>query len=146
MHTLLLALLLATTPPAADPPPAELVLQGGRIVTMDPARPEAEALAVADGRIVALGTKAEIAPRIGPRTRVIELAGRLAIPGFIESHAHFQGIGRAHLELALAGTTSWEEVVASVAAAVAKAPAGEWIRGRGWHQEKWRTPPVPAVE
>ena len=45
MHTLLLALLLATTPPAADPPPAELVLQGGRIVTMDPARPEAEALA-----------------------------------------------------------------------------------------------------
>lgn len=146
MHTLLLALLLATTPPAAGVPPAELVLQGGRIVTMDPARPEAEALAVADGRIVALGTKAEIAPRIGPRTRVIELAGRLAIPGFIESHAHFQGIGRAHLELALAGTTSWEEVVASVAAAVAKAPAGEWIRGRGWHQEKWRTPPVPAVE
>jgi predicted amidohydrolase YtcJ len=80
---------------AAAPEAADLVLRGGRIVTLDPARPEASALAARGGRIVALGSDAEIAPLVGAQTRVVTLGGRLAIPGFVEGHAHFAGIGEA---------------------------------------------------
>src|SRR5262245_15589302 len=69
--------------------PADLVLTNGRIVTLDDARPEAQALAVSGGRIEALGSTDEIKPLIGPATKVIDLQGQLAIPGLIESHGHF---------------------------------------------------------
>ncbi len=125
---------------------ADLVLRGGKVVTLDPARPAATALAARGGRIVAVGSDDEVAPLIGPRTRVLDLAGRLAIPGFIEGHAHFAGIGQAETTLALAPLASWDEIVTAVAAAARSRPAGEWIVGRGWHQEKWSSPPAPAVE
>jgi len=126
---------------------ADLVLLGGTLVTLDDAHPEAEALAARDGRIVALGSRTEIEPWIGDRTEVLELApGELAIPGFIESHGHFVGIGDAAIQLDLGGAASWQAIVEQVAAAVEQAPAGQWIRGRGWHQEKWQVPPSPAVE
>ena len=127
-------------------PVADLVLRGGRIVTLDEARPEVRALAVVDHRIRALGSLEEIDPWIGEGTSVIELAGRLAIPGFIEGHGHFLGVGDAHLQLDLAHAASWEEIVAMVSAAAREARPGELIRGRGWHQEKWSHPPEPAVE
>ncbi|MBZ0102613.1 MAG: amidohydrolase [Thermoanaerobaculia bacterium] len=129
-----------------DADSADLVLRGGKVVTLDPARPAATALASRGGRIVAVGSDDEVAALIGPRTRVLELAGRLAIPGFIEGHAHFAGIGQAETTLALAPLASWDEIVAAVAAAARQRPAGEWIVGRGWHQEKWSAPPAPAVE
>ena len=74
---------------------------------------------------------------IGPSTRVIDLHGQLAIPGFIESHGHFTGVGDMKMELDLTNATSWDDIVAMVAEAVKKAKPGEWIYGRGWHQEKW---------
>ena len=77
---------------------------------------------------------------------MIDLQGALAIPGIIESHGHFNGIGQAKLGLDLMPTTSWDEIVAMVAEAVKKAKPGEWIVGRGWHQEKWTARPEPAVE
>jgi predicted amidohydrolase YtcJ len=130
----------------AQAPPADLVLTNGRIVTVDDARPEAEAMAISRDRVQALGTAAEIKSMIGPDTKVIDLHGQLAIPGFIESHGHFTGVGNAHLELNLMNVQSWDEIVKMVAEAVDQAKPGQWIYGRGWHQEKWTSRPVPNVE
>ena len=150
MRDAVLALVLAgcAGAPAAPPgpPPADVVLRGGLVVTMDDAQPRAQALAIGGDRIVAVGTDADIAPRIGPVTRVIDLAGRLAIPGFIESHAHLLGIGRARSTLDCRPAATWDALVREVAAAASRVPPGTWIVGRGWHQEKWQRPPEPAVE
>ncbi|MEO6236768.1 MAG: amidohydrolase [Vicinamibacterales bacterium] len=130
----------------AQAPPADLVLINGRIVTVDEGRPEAEAIAISRDRVQALGSTAEIRQMAGPGTQVIDLQGQLAIPGFIESHGHFTGVGGAQLELNLMNVESWDKVVAMVAEAVSRARPGEWIYGRGWHQEKWTSRPAPHVE
>src|SRR5215471_4748473 len=130
----------------AQAPPADLVLTNGRIVTVDAARPEVQALAASGGRIEALGTPDEIRQLVGPNTRVIDLHGQLAIPGFIESHGHFTGVGGAQLQLNLMNVDSWDKIVAMVAEAASHAKPGEWIYGRGWHQEKWTSKPDPNVE
>ncbi len=126
--------------------PADLVMLGGRVVTMDPSLPEAEALAVRNGRIAALGGTREIEATIGPETEVIQLDGRLAIPGFIEGHGHFMGVGNAQRILKLGEAAHWNRIVDQVAEAVATASPGSWIEGRGWHQEKWDEVPPGAVE
>jgi predicted amidohydrolase YtcJ len=131
---------------APAPEPADLVLRGGKIVTLDARVAEAQALAARNGAIVAVGSNADIARFVGPSTQVIELNGQLAIPGFIEGHAHFTGIGEGKLNLDLMNTKSWDEIVHMVAQAVEKAKPGEWIYGRGWHQEKWTSTPQPNVE
>ena len=126
--------------------PADLVLTNGRIVTVEDSQPEVQALAARNGRIVALGTSEEIKKYVGPSTNVIDLRGQLAIPGFIESHGHFTGVGDMKMELDLTKAQSWDDIVAMVGDAVKKAKPGEWIRGRGWHQEKWTSRPQPNVE
>lgn len=126
--------------------PADLVLKNGKIATMDAAVPEVEALAVRGSTIVAVGDDGDIAPYIGEATQVIDLEGRLAIPGFIESHGHFTSIGRAKLQLDLTKARSWDEIVAMVEEAAETRSPGEWILGRGWHQEKWDSPPEPNVD
>jgi predicted amidohydrolase YtcJ len=115
-------------------------------VTLDARRPEAQALAARDGRIVSVGSDADVAPLIGPATRVIDLDGQLAIPGFIEGHAHYTGVGLSKLQLNLMDVANWDEVVGMVASAVAEAQPGELITGRGWHQEKWDRRPEPNVD
>ncbi len=124
---------------------ADLVLRGGKIVTVDDRFGEVEALAAVGDRVVALGSDADIERWIGARTRVLELEGRTAVPGFIEGHAHFTGIGEALQVLDLMTVDSWDEIVAMVAAAAREAEPGAWILGRGWHQEKWVEPPPDAV-
>lgn len=124
----------------------ELLLKNGRIVTMNDAAPEAQALAAKDGRIVAVGTNEEAAAALSKDARTIDLKGRLAIPGFVESHAHFMGIGDLKMQLNLMDARSYNEIVARVQAAVAEAGPGVVIRGRGWHQEKWDAPPEPSVD
>ena len=123
-----------------------MVLRGGAIVTMDEAMPEAQALAVRGDRIVAVGSTDQIQPYVGPDTEVIELAGLTAVPGLIEGHGHFMGLGQSRMVIDLMDTTSWEQIVALIGEAAAKAPPGEWILGRGWHQEKWTAVPQPNVE
>jgi predicted amidohydrolase YtcJ len=130
----------------AQAPPADLVLTNGRIVTVDDGRPEAEAIAISRDRIQAIGTAAEIKAMTGPNTQVIDLQGQLAIPGFIESHAHFASLGGAQMQLNLMNVESWDKIVAMVAEAVSRARPGEWIYGRGWHQEKWTSRPTVHVE
>lgn len=125
---------------------ADLVLHGGKVVTVDSGTPDGEAIAVLDGRVLAVGTDAEIDAFIGGGTEVIDLNGQLAIPGFIDSHVHFSGIGTAQLQLKLMDVANWDEVVEMVAAAAAEAEPGELILGRGWHQEKWDRTPEPNVD
>ncbi|HEY7473394.1 MAG TPA: amidohydrolase [Vicinamibacterales bacterium] len=126
--------------------PADLVLRGGRILTLDAAVPEAQALAARNGAIVAIGSNADVDRFVGSSTQVIDLGGQLAIPGFIEGHGHFTGVGEGKMNLELMGTRSWNEIVQMVAQAVEKAKPGQWIIGRGWHQEKWSSTPQPNVE
>jgi predicted amidohydrolase YtcJ len=125
---------------------ADLVLTNGKVVTVDPAQPEAEALAVRDGLVLAVGSSAEMEAYVGPGTRVVDLDGRLAIPGFIEGHGHYTSLGRARMILDLTGVANWDEIVDMVGEAAASAEPGAWIAGRGWHQEKWDQVPAGAVE
>jgi len=126
--------------------PAELVLRGGRVVTVDDNLSEAEALAIRGDRIVAVGSNADIASFIDEDTRVVDLDGRLAIPGFIEGHGHFLSLGRTKMNLELQHAGTWDEVVQMVAQAAETAQPGEWIVGRGWHQSKWSRVPEPNVD
>lgn len=126
--------------------PATLVLRCGKVVTLDDVRPTASAVAVSGDKIVAVGSDEEISRRIGDGTRVIECAGRLVMPGFIEGHGHFVSLGESKLRLDLSTATSWEEIVAKVAAAAKTTPPGKWIVGRGWHQGKWKQPPTANVD
>jgi predicted amidohydrolase YtcJ len=126
-------------------PAADLVLRNGNIVTLDPAAPKAQAIAITNGKITFVGTNAQAAKEIQPSTKVIDLGGKLAIPGFIEGHGHFTGVGQMKMSLNLMGVKNWDAIVAMVAAAAKEAKPGEWIVGRGWHQEKWDTKPSPNV-
>lgn len=125
---------------------ADMVLHHGKVVTVDETIPDGEAIAIRDGRILAVGTDAEIDAYIGSGTEVIDLEGQLAVPGLIDSHVHFAGIGLSRLQLNLMEVANWDEAVEMVAAAVAEAEPGELISGRGWHQEKWDRVPEPNVE
>lgn len=146
-YTLWAALLSAGANAQPKPPAiADLVLVGGRLVTMDDQRPQATALAVCADRIVAVGDDASVRRRIGKGTRVIDLAGKLAVPGFIEGHAHFLGLGESKRVLDLSQAKSWDEVVRLVAESAAKTAPGQWIVGRGWHQAKWDHVPADNVE
>ncbi len=125
--------------------PADLVILGGRIVTVNTSNPEVEALAARGQNIVAVGSEAEVRRLIGPDTEVIDLGGALAVPGLIEGHGHFLSIGRAKMQLDLRSVANFDEIVAMVEAAVAEAEPGQWILGRGWHQEKWDSVPEPNI-
>jgi predicted amidohydrolase YtcJ len=126
--------------------PADLVLRNGKIVTMNPAQPTAQAIAVRGDRITALGTDRAAQAWIGPSTKVIDLHGMTAIPGFIEGHGHFTGVGEFRMGLDLREARTWNDIVDQVARAVKQAKPGEWIIGRGWHQSKWTSAPTPNVE
>ena len=125
---------------------ADMVIWGGKIVTVNADQPEVEALAVKGDRIVAAGTKADVEAMVSDATEVGDLAGRLAIPGFVEAHAHYVSIGDAAIQLPLAKAQSWVEIVDMVKQAAADAEPGSWIRGRGWHQDKWSDSPARVVD
>ena len=133
-------------PASAPEAPAHLVLRGGKVATVDPALGTAQAIAVTGYTITAVGSDDEIAAYIGPDTEVIDLAGRLAIPGFIEGHGHYLSLGRAKQILDLTTVKNWDEVVTMVSVAADQAAPGEWIFGRGWHQDKWDRVPEDAVD
>jgi predicted amidohydrolase YtcJ len=129
----------------ASGPSADLVLRNGTVVTLDSSIAEAEALAAAGDTILAVGSADEISAYIGSDTRVIDLDGRAAMPGVIEGHGHFMGMGEAQRQLDLMGTDTWGQIVARVDSAAAATPDGQWVEGRGWHQEKWTSTPERMV-
>jgi predicted amidohydrolase YtcJ len=114
-------------------PAADLVLSGGHVHTVDDNRPGAEAVAVRGERIVAVGSAADVAPLVGPRTRVIDLKGRLLIPGFQDSHVHpiFAGIDRLQCDLREARGRG--AVLETVRGYVETHPDEPWIVGSGWY-------------
>lgn len=136
----------AETATVPDVAPADLVLRGGKVATVDPDLGHAEAIAVNGYQVTAVGSDAEISAYIGPDTEVIELNGRFAMPGFIEGHGHYMGLGRSKQILDLRNVENWNEIVTMVSGAVDKAQPGEWIFGRGWHQDKWDSVPEDAVD
>ena len=130
----------------SKPVAADMVLEHGVIATLDPGRPRAQALAVRQGRIEAVGSDTAMAAYIGKSTRVLDLRGAFVTPGFIEGHGHLLGTGQALMELQLGPAPDWDAIVAMVKAAVAKAKPGEWIIGAGWQQSKWKHVPQPNVD
>jgi predicted amidohydrolase YtcJ len=117
----------------------------GSIHTMDESRPRAQALAVEADRIVAVGETAELLNRYTADT-TIDLGGGTVFPGFIDSHAHMEGLGIALKTLNLAGTTSLQEIQRRVRAEAAQRADTSWIRGRGWDQTKWSEQDFPSHE
>ncbi|MBP9925679.1 MAG: amidohydrolase [Cyclobacteriaceae bacterium] len=126
--------------------PADLIIKGGTIYTVDESNPTVEAVAVNGDTIVYAGDLGGLAKYEGEQTQVIDLQGKMMTPGFIEGHGHFMGLGYSELNLDLTTITSYEEMVEKVKEAVAKAQPGEWIVGRGWHQDKWTKKPEKMVK
>jgi len=137
---------LFATSSAFAAPTADLVLLHGKIWTVDKDRPQAQAMAVKEGKVLAFGTDAEIQAYVGKDTKIIDLTGMTAVPGFIEGHGHLLSLGQSLMELDLTKAKDWDDIVALVAAAAKQAKPGAWILGRGWHQEKWSHPPQPNVD
>lgn len=127
----------------ADAP--DTILVNGNIYTVDEAQPHASALAIKGDRIVQLGTDEEIRALAGEHTQVIDLKGQFAMPGFIEGHGHFSGLGYSLMYLNFLKAKNWDEIVKAVAERAKTAKPGEWILGRGWHQEKWDKAPDRQV-
>ncbi len=122
----------------AAPPAADTVLLHGRVITVDARDSVAQALAIRAGRIVAVGTDAAISKLVGARTRVIDLKGRAATPGLIDTHAHILEVGtNALFDIDLVKTTSVAAIVALVKARVATTPKGKWVTGAGWDEGKF---------
>jgi predicted amidohydrolase YtcJ len=118
------------------PKKVDTVVFNGVIYTVDSSFSTAQAMAIKDGVIVALGTDAEITAAYTGQEK-IDAKGQAVYPGFIDAHAHFVGYGKSLFQVDLFGTTSWEEAVERVKTFAAAHPELTWIEGRGWDQNKW---------
>jgi predicted amidohydrolase YtcJ len=125
---------------------ADMVLLNGKVVTMDEGQPVTEALAIRGDSIVSVGSNVDIRRHIGESTRVVDIGGMLAIPGFIDGHGHLLMLGRSKMNLDLSKAKGWDEIVSIVEDKIRKSKPGEWIIGSGWHQEKWDRTPSPELE
>ena len=133
-----LGLTSAAEPARADAAArADLVLVNGKVITVDPQDRVAQGVAVRAGRIVAVGADAEVRALVGPGTRIVDLRGRTATPGLIDSHCHFDGTDLLYeLDLNYPTVKSVADIVAKVRERAATTKPGEWIRGRGWDEGK----------
>ncbi|MCD9144870.1 amidohydrolase [Streptomyces albireticuli] len=125
---------------AASPAAADLVFHNGDVITMDPKRPRATAVAVRAGRIVYVGPDAGARAFAGRGTETVDLRGRTLTPGINDTHLH-AAVYRLNLppyalDLGPAAAKSVTDIVAAVAAEAARTPAGEWIRGSGWNPRR----------
>lgn len=136
---LLFGMLLGCQRP--QPPPDTVFI--GRFVTLDAVQPEVEAIAVADGRIVAAGTRVAMLALGGKGTKRIDVPG-IAIPGWTDAHAHISGLGST-LETLNVERMSKEAIAKAVAVTAQKTPAGDWIIGRGWDEGYFATRADPTA-
>jgi predicted amidohydrolase YtcJ len=112
--------------------PADLVLTGGAVYTVDAARSWAQAVAVRDGRIAAVGTDAGMRPHVGPRTEVVNLRGRMLLPGFQDGHVHAASGGLERSQCDLTGEHTRDRYLAAIRRYADNHPGAEWITGGGW--------------
>ena len=123
----------------------DVIYVNGNFFTADSLHPQATAVAILGDRILAVGNDADLKKLAGENTQIIDLQGAFAMPGFIEGHGHFNGLGSSLQNLNLMNTKSWAEIVGLVAEKAKSAKPGDWIEGRGWHQEKWSESPGQTV-
>ncbi len=128
--------------------PADLILSGGRIATLDPARPFVEALAARDDRVLATGTARDVLAHRGPRTRVVDLRGRSAIPGLNDSHTHpIRGGLHYNLELRWDGIASLGEALERLRVQARATPPPQWVRVvGGWSEFQFREGRMPTLD
>ncbi|WP_284166111.1 amidohydrolase [Frigidibacter sp. SD6-1] len=119
--------------------PADLILINARIMTMDGAVPRAEALAVRNGRILALGSAADMRALASGATRVIDAGGRLVLPGFQDTHIHLQDSGQDYSQNADLTDARTPDDIVSTLAAFAKTHARAWVNGTGWYSGIFHT-------
>ena len=131
----------AQTKPAAD-----LIIQNARVWTVDPAHPEAEAVAILGDRIVAVGSSHEVDAWRGPHTRVVDAAGKRLLPGFNDAHVHFMDGGAQLDNVELNDATSKQEFVRRIGERAAKTAKGKWLVGGDWDETKWSPAELPTKE
>lgn len=131
---------------SSRPTPADVLIKGGTIYTAEEKSPTAEAIVVNADTIRFVGSLKEAQEYQGENTEIIDLQGATLTPGLIESHGHIMGVGYNEMNLDLMAVTSYEELVEKVKEAAAKAEPGQWILGRGWHQDKWDKKPSKMVK
>jgi len=124
--------------------PADIVLTNGVIHSVDERSPLAQAIALAGDRIAFVGSNNEAQNWIGEATRAIDLGGKTVVPGFIDSHYHFQGVGKRAFDLNLDGCKSLEEFLSRIQNWALSKQQGEWITGRGWMEEDWPMKKFPT--
>lgn len=127
--------LTAVVQPA--PGDATLVIVNARVYTVDPSRPDAQAIAARGDRLIVVGSNADALAVRGPQTEVIDAGGRAVIPGLHDAHGHMLGLGQSLQDVDLRGTTSARAVVDAVRARALTVPKGQWVVGRGWDQNDW---------
>ena len=123
----------------------DLIVHHAVVYTVDDQFSTAEAFAVNDGKIVAVGTNASILKQYKAK-QSIDAGGKAVYPGFIDAHAHFVGYGQSLFQVDLFGTTSWDEVVSRVKKFADEHPQEPWIKGRGWDQNDWKDQQYPTNE
>ncbi len=122
-----------------------MIITNANIWTVNKNKPQAEALAIKDGKIIALGKINEVEKLKSESTTVIDAKGAFVMPGWIEGHGHFSGLGKSLQNLNFLKSKNWDDVIEQVKAKAETLEPGEWIEGRGWHQEKWDTTPENDV-
>jgi predicted amidohydrolase YtcJ len=124
---------------------ADLALINGNVKTMNPSRPVAEAVAVTKNKIIKVGTNKEINQLIGEKTKVISLNGKTVLPGLIDTHIHVADFGRCLLWLDLTSAGSIKELQSLLKEKAKQTPAGKWIIGRGWNQNRFKEKRLPKL-
>jgi hypothetical protein len=125
-------------------PAADLIVRNARIWTVNPKQPQADAVAVLNGRITAVGAETAVMAWRGPNTRVVDAKGGRLLPGFNDAHVHFSDGGAALSAVQLTDVTSLKEFVRRLADYASHAPKGEWIRSGNWDETKWSPATLPT--
>jgi predicted amidohydrolase YtcJ len=133
--------LFAQTKPSAD-----LIIHNARIWTVDPSRPEADAVAILGDRIVAVGSSQQVDAWRGANTRVVDAAGRRLLPGFNDAHVHFTDGGAQLDNVELNDATSPQEFARRIRERAAKTARGEWVLGGDWDETKWNPAELPTKD
>jgi predicted amidohydrolase YtcJ len=127
-------------------PAADLIITNAKIWTVDPSQPTAQAVAVLQARIVAVGSKQDVDGWRGPKTQVIDADGKLLLPGFNDAHVHFVSGGRELDSIHLNDATSASEFARRIGERAKVTAKGEWIGGGNWDETKWNPPNMPTKE
>ena len=125
---------------------ADLVLFNGRVFTVEKSMPWAQAVAIRDGKFVAVGSDQEVKKLIGKGTQTLDLQGKLVLPGFNDAHLHFANGGLYLLGIDLRPARDEKEFVSILKEYIKKLPAGEWVTGGNWDHENWPSKKHPGKE